>query len=334
MHKYSPVTNAITRVQAEELDALTYSFSCSSSVNPPGLQSAHGSCMYPETEAMLHYCMEIFPDAQLIAGGTDLMLETTQQFQLMPQLIGLGRVKPLTCWHVDEHNISLGAALSFTQLESIFASRLPSVSRLIRRIGSKQIRNLGTIGGNLANASPVADLPAILIALNAQVELATSQGVRLVSVESFYVSYKCTVLKKGEYIRRIMIPVPSPQDYFTCYKVSKRVEDDISAVMLALRWRVTNNIITFIQIAYAGMAEIPARALCTEEFLLGKTLTRDIIVDVSTSLKNDYSPLSDVRASSDYRLHVAAGLIERAFVEYTNPAAVFDVSDREKSILQ
>ncbi|WP_179957426.1 xanthine dehydrogenase small subunit [Exilibacterium tricleocarpae] len=296
----------------------------------PALVSPLGRCVYPRSERELKHCIEAMPAARFIAGGTDLLLEVTQSYRRLPQLIGLADVAELKTHSVTDNVISLGGALSYTDVCAVLREPLPEVVALLHRFGSRQIRNRGTLGGNLANASPIGDMPPLLLALDAELELSTVTARRRVAVADFYLDYKKTLLQPGEYIRRIIIPRPAAGDFFKCYKVSKRFEDDISAVMLALRWRLQQGVITEVCLAYGGMAAIPKRAAGAEAVLLGQPLEAAAIEQAAAALAGDFSPLSDVRASSQYRLRVAGRLLHKAFLACRAPGVAIDrLDDRQ-----
>lgn len=265
------------------------------------------------------------PNARLIAGGTDLMLEVTQQFKVIDDFIFLGRVKELRETQVTESEIVIGAAVTYSELEISLKDELPEFVSLMHRIGSRQIRNQGTVGGNIANASPIGDTPPALIALNASVVIDGAQGERCIPLDTFYKDYKVTDLAGGEFIREIRIPRMTNDINYGCFKVAKRFEDDISAVMLASHWQQgAGNTINDVRIALGGMAAIPKRATRTEAVLEGQVMSEALIDNAIKALADDFSPLSDVRASSDYRLKVAGSLLQKAFAQEPEPATVFD----------
>jgi xanthine dehydrogenase small subunit len=186
---------------------------------------------------------------------------------------------------------------------------------MLWRLGSSQIRHSGTLGGNIANASPVGDTPPVLIALNAEVELASHEGTRKLPIEDFFVSYKVTVLKKGEYIRRITIPKLKNGEYLKVYKISKRLEDDISAVLVALKLSLKDNTITAVRSGFGGLDAIAKNAPSLEQMLLGKPLTEATFRAAMSAVKQDFKPLDDVRASADYRCQVVQNVVYRCGVE-------------------
>ena len=189
------------------------------------------------------------------------------------------------------------------------------LGEMIERIGSRQIRNNGTLGGNIGNASPIGDMPPALIALGAEMTLQRGDSERKIALEDFFVGYKKTVLNEAEFIKNIYIPKAKPDQTLKIYKISKRIDDDISAVLAAFFIELNDNVVTSIRIAFGGMAGIPMRAKHCEAALLNKTFNRDSIAAAQLALTQDFQPMSDVRASDKYRMKVAQNLIQKCYLE-------------------
>lgn len=257
------------------------------------------------------------PRARPIAGGTDLMLEVTQHYRRIEQMIDLSGVEELHRIGEEGGRIRLGAALSYRELEDFFATRSAEVSGLLVRIGSRQIRNRGTLGGNIANASPVADLPPLLLSLDAEVHLRDAGGnERSLPLEHFYRGYKNTALAAGEYLAGVSFASSCLEDFHHCSKVSKRREDDISSVMAAIRFRRRGQDFAEVRIAFGGMAATPVRARAAEEILCGRDTGDEAALRAAMAAIGDsLAPISDVRASADYRRQVAQGLLQRAWLQ-------------------
>ena len=220
----------------------------------------------PASEIELQALLKQNPKASIIAGGTDLMLAVTQQYKDLEGFIDIGRVRELTEIVKKDGKLSIGAAVTYTQLEHFFVQSHPKLYSIFERIASRQIRNRGTIGGNIANASPIADLPPILLALDACVVLKDCEGQsRTVPVDAFYHSYKKTELKTNEYISSIVFDEEKLEQYCDYFKVSKRVEDDISSVMLATRFSENEGVVEEARIAFGGMAATPIRVPIAEQ---------------------------------------------------------------------
>ncbi len=277
--------------------------------------------LQPVNESELQESIREFPNADLIAGGTDLMLEVTQRYEAKPQLIDVTRVEELQLISEGEEQLVIGAAVSYSRLEEFFSGRSTPFVSLLHRLGSRQIRNSGTLGGNLANGSPIADTPPILIAWDAQIETVNTKGEsRLTAVSDFYRGYRDTTLSGDEYIARIHIPLASIESFHRFYKSSKRLEDDISSVMGAFRFEGSTDRITMARIAFGGMAATPVRLKAIEDSLTSSDLSKDLIAQVVDALSDEMTPLTDVRASAAYRSEMAASMLERALLEFMGEA--------------
>jgi xanthine dehydrogenase small subunit len=259
-----------------------------------------------------------YPQASLIAGGTDLMLEVTQRYQPFERLIDVSRVTELRSITETQDTYSIGASVTYTELESFFAARSQPLVSLLHRLGSRQIRNCGTIGGNLANGSPIADMPPILICWDATLELCSSSDQkRAVGMNEFYRGYRQTVLQDDEYIAGIRIPKRSLNSFARFYKSSKRIEDDISSVMGAFLFQGDGSKITAARIAFGGMAATPVCLPGIEDLLVGKTVNEGLLADVSEAIGESMSPQTDVRASAEYRAAMARSMLVRALNEFS-----------------
>lgn len=290
----------------------------------------HGRYEAPQTLDELRRLRRDHPEARLIAGGTDLMLEVTQQLKQIAHLIDLTRIEALQQIETRPDGLHIGAAVTYRELEPILSERWPTVGALLKRLGSSQIRNRGTLGGNIGNASPIGDMPPILIALGAVLELDSTDGVRHLPIDDFFLDYKRTALKPHEFIRGVFIPDQDPAALLKVYKVSKRIDDDISAVLGAFSLTLNAGIVTDCRLAYGGMAAAPKRAHRAERVLIGRPWDEAAVADAIAALAEDFTPMSDVRASADYRRHVAGNLIRRAWLEtapgQTRPAPTFSMT--------
>ncbi|GHD25563.1 xanthine dehydrogenase small subunit [Parahalioglobus pacificus] len=265
----------------------------------------------PSSASALADALAANPGARLIAGGTDLALEITQQLKQFSTLISTARAPELQKVEQSADTLSIGAAVTYEDCAEILCTHWPDLDELLRRLGAQQIRNRGTLGGNIGNASPIGDFPPVLIALDARVELQSKTGRRQVAMADFFTGYRQTALGAGEFIRTIHIPLPHSDDWFQVYKVSKRLEDDISAVCGAFRLRYRAGTVEDVGIAYGGMAAVPQRATQTEAALRGRPLSQAAITDAMNALDRDFTPIEDFRASADYRQRVARNLLQR-----------------------
>ncbi|WP_447957837.1 xanthine dehydrogenase small subunit [Vreelandella sp. EE7] len=264
-----------------------------------------------------------YPEARLVAGATDLWLETTQQLRPLKQLIDVTRVGELrTIEEASYQSLSgwwVGSAVTYTELEPLFERHFPAFGHLLERLGSRQIRNRGTLGGNIANASPIGDTPPVLLALGAWLELAGPSGVRALPLEHFFVDYKKTVLEKDEVISRIFIPALNDNASLRVWKLSKRREDDISAVLGAFHYTLEDDVLTNVRLGFGGMAATSKRASNAEAALEGQVVSRASFKAAQRALLQDFQPMSDVRGSQHYREQAAANLLERLYVTLSTP---------------
>ncbi|WP_416140786.1 xanthine dehydrogenase small subunit [Halomonas sp. HK25] len=264
------------------------------------------------------------PEAPIVAGGTDLWLEVTQRLTHFERLVDVTRVTELNA--IEETTLDdgregwwIGGAVTYARLAPLLAEHYPAFAHLLHRLGSAQVRNRGTLGGNIANASPIGDTPPVLLALGSRLWLAgpgregTRVAERELALEDFFLDYKQTALNqdKGEVIRAIFLPKPASERHLRVWKLSKRREDDISAVLGAFGWRLEEGVIREVRLAFGGMAATPKRAAAAEAALEGQPPTVASFQAARTALKQDFQPLSDVRGSAHYRELSAANLLER-----------------------
>ena len=257
--------------------------------------------------------------ARLCAGTTDLALEITQQNKQINTLIYTACVDELTQVHVGEDLVEIGAAVSYEQALPVVQIHFPAFVDMILRLGSKQVRNVATFGGNIGNASPIGDTPPCFIALGAELVLVHAKQKRSIQVEDYFIDYKKTDLKEGEFIKSVNIPKLKQMDLFKTYKISKRIDDDISAVAAAFKFSFTieagQKIISDARIAFGGMAGTPKRATCAEQQLIGLPWSEATINDAMIALEKDFTPLDDVRASAAYRMQIAKNLLYKCYLE-------------------
>lgn len=274
----------------------------------------------PATLEELRQILQQSPDARMVAGGTDLSLEITQQLKDLTHIVGLGGIAELQEIRESDDGIYIGAGATYTSMFHKLEQRWPHYGPMLERLGSLQVRNRGTVGGNVGNASPIGDMPPTLIALGATLELDSAKGTRKMPVQDFFLDYKKTALKAGEFIRGVWIPAPQPDEQLFIYKISKRIDDDISAVLAALWVKRDGDQVTDCRLAYGGMAAIPKRAAGAEAQIKGKAWNQTTIFNAISAMEKEFDPMSDVRSSAAYRLQVAGNLLQRAFLESTQDA--------------
>jgi len=281
----------------------------------PSLRGNGHQFIAPSTIDELAYELVHEPKSTLVAGGTDLALSVTQNLATIDKLVYVGNVEALTTITETDSEIIIGSALPYSKFIDTLHHYYPDLGDMIERIGSKQIRNTGTLGGNIGNASPIGDMPPALIALGATMTLHVNGVERTLLVEDYFIDYKKTVLKPSEFIKSVQIPKPVAGQVLKLYKISKRIDDDISAVLAAFFIEMKDQKITNVRLAFGGMAAIPKRAAMTEKALLGNQLTKEVVAQAKNALTSDFQPMSDVRASDKYRMKVAQNLIEKCYLE-------------------
>ncbi len=275
----------------------------------------------PRNLDQLADCLKAHPDAHILAGGTDLGLVVTKALGDLETLVYTGSVRGLDAVKVSRETLSIGAAASYTDALAALAADYPDFGEVLRRLGSVQIRNAGTIGGNIGNASPIGDTPPLLLALDARLVLRRGKRTRELPLDDFFTGYRRTCLRPGEFIERILVQRPRKDTHFRAYKISKRFDQDISAVCGAMSLTIADGRVLDARIAFGGMAATPQRARAAEAALVGAEWTLASVYAAMAALDRDFAPLTDMRASSGYRMQVARNLIEKAYIEITGGVA-------------
>ncbi|QXI30250.1 xanthine dehydrogenase small subunit [Pseudomonas vanderleydeniana] len=283
------------------------------------LNSGDKRCLVPLTVADLAELYESYPQARLLAGGTDLALEVTQFHRPLPVMIHVSQVAELKRIKRFDDRLEIGAAVPLSDCHAALADEYPDFGELLQRFASLQIRNQGTLGGNIGNASPIGDSPPLLIALGAHLVLRKGTGTRTLALEDYFIDYRVTARQDSEFIERIIVPRASAERQFRAYKVSKRLDDDISAVCAAFNLRLEHGVVAEARIAFGGMAAIPKRARACEAALVGQPWSQASLEQACAALAEDFTPLSDFRASKEYRLLSAQNLLRKYFIELQTP---------------
>ncbi len=279
--------------------------------------TAHGQRFHvPRTLDELVALRAEHPEAVLLAGSTDVGLWVTKQLRTLDDVIYLGQVEALKTVRMDAGMLEIGAGVSLQGAYAALCERYPAeLSELWQRFASLPIRNAGTLGGNVANGSPIGDSMPWLIALGSQVVLRGSEGTRVLALEDFYLGYQQKDLRAGEFVQAVRVPLPAGGLRFRTYKLAKRVDQDISAVCAAFAVTLDGDTIADARIAFGGMAATPKRAAQAETALLGKPWNEATLRAAMAALASDYAPLSDARASSSYRMRTAQNLLHRFWLE-------------------
>ncbi len=259
------------------------------------------------------------PDATVVAGATDVGLWVTKFMRRPERVVYVGRVRELKRLEETADGIEVGAGVTYTEAFDALARLYPDMGELLRRLGAVQVRNCGTIGGNIANGSPIGDSSPALVAAGATLHLRRGDERRSLPLEDFFVAYGRQDRRPGEFVERVTVPRPAPGARYRAYKVSKRFDQDITAVLGAFLIRVEGGRVAEARLAYGGMAATPKRAAQAEAALAGRPWTEATVRAAQAALARDFTPLSDMRASAGYRLKVAQNLLMRLFLETSDP---------------
>lgn len=269
----------------------------------------------PRSEASLIGLVARYPEAVIVSGATDVGLWITKQMRQLPKLIFTHGVAALHGVVQFGDHLRIGAAATYAEAFNGLSALHPDVGEVLRRLGSTQVRASGTIGGNIANGSPIGDMPPLLIALAATLVLKSSLGERRMALEDYFIAYGKQDREPGELVWAIEIPKLANTMQFSAFKISKRFDQDISAVMAAFRFTLDGHTITSARIAFGGMAATPKRAAQTEAALVGVSLDHEAQwQNAIAAMNNDYQPISDMRASASYRIEVAQNLLLKALM--------------------
>lgn len=265
----------------------------------------------PRTVAALAELLAEHPGARLVAGATDVGLWVTKGLQTIDTLIFLGDIPELA--RIDEtlDGLTIGATVRYADAHDAFARLHPDLGELTRRLGGLQIRNAGTIGGNIANGSPIGDGPPAFIALGATLTVRGIDGSRTMPLEDYFIAYGKQDLRPGEFVESLHIPRPGRDDVIHISKLTRRFDSDITAVCGAFKLTVRDDEITAARVAFGGMAATPKRATGCEAALTNHPFTLTTVQAARDALRADYAPLTDVRGSASYRIEAAANLLLR-----------------------
>ncbi|WP_394220730.1 xanthine dehydrogenase small subunit [Alteromonas gracilis] len=283
-----------------------------SNERPSGTANIHT----PTTREALKALVKKYPQAQLVAGSTDLSLQFTQQLKEVQTLISVTHVDTLKQCTKNKHSLTIGAAVPLSDAAPLLLNAFPQAAELVTRFASLPIRNQATIGGNVANASPIGDMPPLLLALNATLHLDNGEKVRTLPISEFFTGYRKTVLANDEWISAIELPLKQPNQTLAAYKISKRFEDDISAVCAVFNVTLENGKVEAIRSGFGGVAAMPSTCTSLESVLKGKQFSSNECLNLGKQVLFDaFTPIDDVRASAAYRKTVLANLWHRFWLE-------------------
>jgi xanthine dehydrogenase small subunit len=274
--------------------------------------------------------LEAEPKATVVAGATDVGLWVTKFMREISPAVFIGGLDELRAIADEKDAVTIGAGATYTEAFATLSRKIPALGPLIDRLGGEQIRNMGTIGGNIANGSPIGDTPPPLIALGAELTLRKGRKRRTIPLESFFIAYGKQDRRPGEFVESVRVPVPAKQSRFAVYKVSKRRDEDITSTLGAFHLTLAKDgTVGSIRIAYGGMAATPKRAPAVEVALIGKPWTEATIEAAIPAYDKDFTPLTDMRASAEYRALAAKNLLRRFFAETSGMTGPIEVSRYE-----
>ena len=318
---YRPIFDAaqsMAKLPAMRVDEHKLSAQLTQLAATPASTASEGYIAPTDLQTLLQ-ARAAYPGAQIVAGTTDVGLWITKMHKQFGTLIDVTRAQELRQVNAQGEHISIGAAVSLTDAFAELQKHWPQLHRFASRFAGMPVRNSGTLGGNVANGSPIGDSMPLLIALGASITLASVRGARQMPLEDFYVGYRKNLLAPDELLTAIHIPKPIAQQKLSAYKISKRFDDDISAVCLVLNLVIADGAVQSARIGAGGVAATPARAVQTEAALIGKPWNHTTVRDAASTLQAEFNPISDMRASGAYRREVLGALLERFWQETQSP---------------
>ena len=313
---YAPIVKAAEAAAAEPLpDSFN---SVTASLNVTHVPDSDGDLFIPPDLDRFAEWYDSNPSAVLVAGATDVGLWVTKQLRQLRPVCFIGQLDELADVRTTDEAIEFGAAVTIAAVREHMIVHHPDFAELLRRFGSVQVRNSATIGGNIANGSPIGDAAPALISLGAQLTLRKNAARRILPLEDFFIAYGKQDRQPGEFVESIRVPVQP--DHLRCFKLSKRFDQDISAVCGCFNIVVENNRVVSVRIAYGGMAAVPKRAAIAERTLLNQLWSRETVERAIRALEEDFSPLSDARATKNYRMKSAQNMLLKCFLRDKAPA--------------
>ena len=315
---YRPILDAaqqMAQLPARQVDEQAILQQLGALAEKRALVPATGTYLDPRSVPELLALRAANPDAQIVAGCTDVGLWVTKMHMQFGRVLDVTRVQELRRIETYDQHIAIGAAVTLSDAFEALVAERPQLKSFANRFAGLPVRNSGTLGGNVANGSPIGDSMPLLIALGAHVVLLSVRGHRDMPLEQFYTGYRKNVLAPDEVVAWIKVPRPAPGELLRAYKISKRYDDDISAICLVVSVRLQDGVVAQVGIGAGGVAATPARAVQTEAALRGQPWTLEAAQRAATSLRAEFQPISDMRASSAYRCEVLGNLMQRFWLE-------------------
>lgn len=269
----------------------------------------------PHTKAEALELKSNYPEAVVLNGATDVALRVTKRHELLEQIIDLSHVQELKKAVISEYYVKLGAGLSLEEVKRIAHKELPALDEVLTVFGSRQIRELGTIGGNVGSSSPISDTLPLLMVYEAEIKLQHTKGERRVNMNDYILGYRQTAKQPNELITTIIIPRPSASTQVKFYKISKRKDLDISTLSAAFSLTLNGNLVENIKMAYGGMAAVCKRVIKAENFLHGKPWDRNYIEQAMEIIEAEFTPISDARSGAEFRSLAAKNLLLKFWSE-------------------
>ncbi|WP_217701449.1 xanthine dehydrogenase small subunit [Thalassospira lucentensis] len=297
------------------------------------VEHAAGRYYAPRTSDELAALLVAHPDATVLAGGTDVGLWVTKMLKRLDPIIYIGDVADLKSVSETDTAVVIGAGVTYSRAHDALGRVASDIGELIRRIGSRQIRNAGTVGGNIANGSPIGDTPPALIALGAKIVLRMGNVRREVPLEDYFISYGKQDRTPGEFVESVIVPKPAKGLVFKAYKISKRFDQDITAVLGAFAIQIADGKVAAFRAVYGGMAGTPMRAKKCEAAVIGKEWDEATLGAAQRALADEFEPMTDMRASKEYRMLVAQNLLTKLFIETSAPDIATRLVGKEAALV-
>jgi xanthine dehydrogenase small subunit len=315
---YRPIVEAMTRIAGLSIEP-------AAPAPVRACAASFGTFHSPRSLDELMALRARHPEAVLLAGATDLGLLASRSRKPPAAVIHVAHVPELAAIRDDKEKITIGAAATYAQAMPLLIACYPALRTYLARLGSRQIRTLGTIGGNIGTASPIGDMPPVLLALEAKLTLVSPRGARDLPLEDFFLGYRKTALAPDEVIQSLTLPKLWPGEVFFCDKLSKRRDQDISTVAAGYRLRVKHGKIEDVRIGFGGMAATPKRASHAEQALDGQPVSMATFENAAAAVARDFQPIDDWRGSAFYRLTAAANLLRRLYWRIAEPQRAVEV---------
>jgi len=315
---YRPIVEAMTRIAGLPIEPAAVASVRTGS-------ASFGTFQSPRSLVELLALRARHPEALLLAGATDIGLLASRSRKPPAAVIHVAHVPELTAIREGEKKITIGAAATYAEAMPLLIAHYPALKPYLSRLGSRQIRTMGTIGGNIGTASPIGDMPPVLLALEARLTLVSTRGARDLPLEDFFLGYRKTALAPDEVIKSLTLPRLWPGEVFFCDKLSKRRDQDISTVAAGYRLRIKQGKIEDARIGFGGMAATPKRASHVEEALKGQALSAATFESAAAAVAQDFQPIDDWRGSASYRVTAAANLLRRLYWRLAEPQRAVEV---------